>query len=113
MAPENATQVRARTPPGSSPDSYWRANLRIMAGLLVIWAAAGVGASILIADWLNRFTLPGTGFPLGFWFAHQGSILVFVLLILAYCVLMNRLDSRHAGTRVDRSVDADDNRPVS
>jgi putative solute:sodium symporter small subunit len=74
---------------------YWRSNLRIMAVLLGVWAIAGIGAGILAADYLNLLTLPGTGFPLGFWFAHQGSILVFVGLILAYCLLMNTLDRQH------------------
>ena len=74
---------------------YWRANIRIMAVLLGLWALAGLGAGILFADSLNAYRISGTGFPLGFWFAHQGSIIVFVLLILAYCLYMNRLDNRH------------------
>lgn len=74
---------------------YWRDNLRIMLGLLLLWALAGLGAGVLFADLLNTVSLPGTGFPLGFWFAHQGSILSFVVLILVYCLLMNRLDKRH------------------
>ena len=74
---------------------YWRANIRIMAVLLALWALAGLGAGILFADTLNAYRISGTGFPLGFWFAHQGSIIVFVLLILAYCLYMNRLDNRH------------------
>lgn len=74
---------------------YWRANIRIMAVLLGLWALAGLGAGILFADTLNAYRVSGTGFPLGFWFAHQGSIIVFVLLILAYCLYMNRLDNRH------------------
>jgi putative solute:sodium symporter small subunit len=74
---------------------YWRSNLRIMAVLLAVWFFAGLGCGVLWADWLNRFTLPGTAFPLGFWFAQQGSIVVFVLVILVYCVLMNRLDRKH------------------
>jgi putative solute:sodium symporter small subunit len=74
---------------------YWRSNLKIMAGLLVVWAAASFGCGILLADWLNQFRLPGTGFPLGFWFAQQGSIVVFVLCILVYCIAMNWLDRRH------------------
>lgn len=76
-------------------DRYWRSNVRIMAVLLVIWAGVSFGCGILFADWLNQFRLPGTGFPLGFWFAQQGSIVTFVLCILAYCLLMNRLDRRH------------------
>ena len=75
--------------------SYWRKNVMIMIVLLVIWAAAGLGCGVLWADWLNQFKLPGTGFKLGFWFAQQGSIIVFVLLILVYCVLLNRLDRKH------------------
>ncbi len=72
---------------------YWRHNVRIMAGLLVIWAAAGLGCGVLFADVLNQYRLGG--FPLGFWFAQQGSILVFVLLILIYATLLNRLDAQH------------------
>jgi putative solute:sodium symporter small subunit len=74
---------------------YWDSNLRIMLGLLAVWALTGLSAGILVADWLNQFSFPGTGFPLGFWFAHQGSILSFVVLILLYCLLMNRLDRKH------------------
>ena len=53
-----------------------------MAGLLALWAAVSFGAGILLADWLNQFRLPLTGFPLGFWFAQQGSIVTFVICIL-------------------------------
>lgn len=74
-------------------DSYWRRNVRIMAVLLAIWAVVGLGCGVLFADVLNQLRLGG--FPLGFWFAQQGSIIIFVLLILAYCVSMNRLDRRH------------------
>ena len=72
---------------------YWRSNLIIMAVLLTIWAVVGLGCGILFADWLNQFKLGG--FPLGFWFAQQGSIITFVILILIYCILLNRLDRRH------------------
>jgi putative solute:sodium symporter small subunit len=76
-------------------ESYWAKNVFVMVSLLIVWAVAGLGCGVLFADWLNNFTLPGTGFPLGFWFAHQGSIIIFVLLILTYCLTMNRLDNRH------------------
>lgn len=76
-------------------DRYWRSNVRIMLTLLLLWLLAGVVAGVLAADWLNQFRLPGTGIPLGFWFAQQGSIVAFVFLILAYCLLMNRLDRKH------------------
>ncbi|MCC6682498.1 MAG: DUF4212 domain-containing protein [Phycisphaeraceae bacterium] len=74
-------------------DRYWRANVRIMAGLLLIWATAGLGCGVLWAGWLNQWSIGGI--PLGFWFAQQGSIITFVLCILAYCLLLNRLDRRH------------------
>lgn len=74
---------------------YWRSNLRIMAGLLALWAFVSFGCGVLFVDALNRFTLPFTGFPLGFWFAQQGAIIAFVFCILIYCVAMNRLDRRH------------------
>jgi len=83
-----------------SLDRYWRWNLRVMAALLFLWAFVSFGCGILFADWLNQFHLPFTGFPLGFWFAQQGSIVVFVICILIYCLAMNRLDARHHEERV-------------
>ncbi len=77
-----------------SIDRYWRKNMLIMFLLLVIWAVVGLGCGVLLADWLNQFALGG--FPLGFWFAQQGSNIVFIFLILAYSVLLNRLDAQHA-----------------
>ena len=72
---------------------YWKKNVTIMAVLLLIWAVVGLGAGVLFADSLNAFHLGG--YPLGFWFAQQGSIIVFVILILVYAVMMNRLDKKH------------------
>ena len=72
---------------------YWRKNVRVMAACLVVWAIAGLGCGVLFADTLNRFSLGG--FPLGFWFAQQGSIVIFVLLILVYGLALNRLDAEH------------------
>ena len=77
---------------------YWHDNLRIIGMLLSLWAIVSLGCGILIADWLNQFYLPFTGFPLGFWFAQQGSIVLFVLCILFYCLAMERLDRRHHET---------------
>lgn len=71
---------------------YWRTNVRIMSVLLGVWAFVGLGCGILWADWLNQFRLGGV--PLGFWFAQQGSIATFVVIILIYALLMNRLDAR-------------------
>lgn len=60
--------------------------------LLAVWFLVSYGAGILFVDALNGVRIPGTGFPLGFWFAQQGSIYVFVALIFVYVALMNRLD---------------------
>ena len=76
-------------------DRYWIANMRIVAILILIWASVSLGCGVLLADYLNQFNLPGTGYPLGFWFAQQGSIITFVFLILIYCVLLNGLDAKH------------------
>ena len=72
---------------------YWRKNLRIMAWLLAIWAFVSYGLGIIFVNPLN--TIHMGGFPLGFWFAQQGSIYVFVLLILVYCKLMRKLDREY------------------
>ena len=69
---------------------YWKKNLRYLAILLVIWFAVSYGCGILFADQLNNYSLGG--FPLGFWFAQQGAIYTFVILIFVYVYLMNRLD---------------------
>lgn len=72
---------------------YWRHNLKYVAILLTIWAVVSLGCGVLFVDVLNRVRIPGTGFKLGFWFAQQGSIYVFCLIILVYVRLMNRLDA--------------------
>jgi putative solute:sodium symporter small subunit len=82
---------------------YWRRNILVMSALLGIWALAGLGCGILLADYLNQFRLFGTGYPLGFWFAQQGSIIVFVLVILAYCIIMNYLDKVHKKEREEET----------
>jgi putative solute:sodium symporter small subunit len=81
-----------RTPPGAAGAAYWRRNLQYLAVLLGIWFIVSFGAGILFAERLNALRIPGTGFPVGFWFAQQGSIYVFVILIFAYVWLMARLD---------------------
>ena len=71
---------------------YWRRNLRYVGILIVVWFTVSFGFGIILADSLNSVRLPGTNFPLGFWFAQQGSIYVFVVLIFVYVRLMNALD---------------------
>ncbi len=73
--------------------AYWRANLRILGILLSVWFGVSCGLAVLLVEPLNRFRV--AGFPVGFWFAQQGSIYVFIVLILAYAILMDRLDDRH------------------
>lgn len=69
---------------------YWKRNLSYLSILLVIWFVVSYGAGVMFADALNSVQLGG--FPLGFWFAQQGSIYVFVILIFVYVWLMNKLD---------------------
>lgn len=73
--------------------AYWRANLKIVAALLVIWAFVSYGLGILLRPYLSEFEIGGT--DLGFWFAQQGSIYVFVVLIFVYAFAMNRLDRQY------------------
>ncbi len=70
---------------------YWQANLKLIAGCLIVWFVASFGCGLLLAPWLNQFMLGG--FKLGFWFAQQGSILVFVLVLSYYARAMKRLDA--------------------
>ena len=74
-------------------NTYWRTNLRYLLVLLSIWFMVSYGAGILLADYLNKFSIGG--FKLGFWFAQQGAIYVFVILIFTYVYLMNRLERKH------------------
>ena len=73
--------------------AYWRANLRLMAWLLSIWFVVSYGCGILWVEALNTIRLGG--FQLGFWFAQQGSIYVFVVLIFVYVWRMNKLDRQY------------------
>lgn len=81
---------------------YWRRNLRLMAVLLTIWALVSFGAGILFVDALNEFSI--LGFPLGFWFAQQGSIIAFVVLIAIYVWRMDKLDAEYGITEYEEEV---------
>ena len=72
---------------------YWKENIRLLLILLSIWFLVSFGAGILWVEELNQIRLGG--FKLGFWFAQQGSIYVFVVLIFVYVKLMNRLDKKY------------------
>ena len=71
---------------------YWKTNLKYLSILLSIWFLVSFGFGILFVDFMNQFQIGG--FKLGFWFAQQGSIYVFVVLIFLYVFLMNRLDDK-------------------
>jgi putative solute:sodium symporter small subunit len=81
-------------------DYYWKANLKILICLLSIWFLVSFGFGILFSDWLDQFRIGG--FKLGFWFAQQGSIYVFIILIFTYVYLMNRLDKKFSKDREER-----------
>lgn len=72
---------------------YWATNVRIIVACLVIWALSSFGFGILLRPLLAGISVGGT--DLGFWFAQQGSILVFLALIFFYAWRMNRLDREH------------------
>ncbi|ANO51776.1 DUF4212 domain-containing protein [Woeseia oceani] len=73
--------------------AYWRANLKVLAGCMLVWFTCSFGLGILLVDQLNQITI--AGFPLGFWFAQQGSIYIFVALIFFYAWKMNQLDQKY------------------
>ena len=73
--------------------AYWKENIRYVLILLTIWFLVSYGAGILFKDALN--TIKIGGFKLGFWFAQQGSMYVFVILIFVYVRLMNKLDKKY------------------
>jgi putative solute:sodium symporter small subunit len=72
---------------------YWRANLKILIILLSIWFMVSFGFGIIFSDFLDQYKIGG--FKLGFWFAQQGSIYLFVVLIFIYVHLMNKLDKKY------------------
>lgn len=87
--------------------SYWRANLRLVAACLVIWFVVSYGFGILLVEPLNQFSF--FGFKLGFWFAQQGSIYVFLALIFWYAWRMNRLDRQYGVQEEDEDMGHDRN----
>ena len=80
-------------------EEYWRRNVRLVATLLSIWAFVAYVLGILLVEPLNNIEIGG--FPLGFWIAQQGSIVVFVLLILVYVLKMDRLDDEYGVSERD------------
>lgn len=77
----------------NNADAYWQANLRIIFVLLSVWFTVSFGFGIILVDVLN--TIKIGGYKLGFWFAQQGSIYTFVLLIFIYARLIAQLDKKY------------------
>lgn len=73
-------------------EKYWKINIKYVKILLTIWFSFSFLFGIILKDFLNEFSI--AGFKLGFWFAQQGSIYVFVILIFVYVKLMNNLDKK-------------------
>ena len=74
-------------------NTYWKSNLKIVLSFLTQWFLVSFGFGIIWSDALDNIQIGG--FKLGFWFAQQGSIFVFVILIFIYVFLLNRLDKKH------------------
>ncbi|VWX59907.1 DUF4212 domain-containing protein [Sphingorhabdus sp. 109] len=73
--------------------AYWAQNLRLLWTLMSIWFVVSFGAGILFRDFLDQFALGG--YPLGFWFAQQGAIYFFILLILFYSIRMKQIERQY------------------
>ncbi len=76
----------------TSDDAYWKANLSLIRNILIVWALVSFGFGILLRPLLSGIAVGGT--DLGFWFAQQGSILVFIILIFYYAFRMNAIDRK-------------------
>ena len=85
--------ARPESQEGAKQRGYWRDNLRLVGLCLGVWFVVSFGFGILLLDWLNQIQVGGFG--LGFWFAQQGSIYVFVALIFFYAWRMSKLDARY------------------
>lgn len=79
----------------TAPDTkgYWKATIRLTLMLLIIWFLVSFGAGILFRGFLDQFHIGGA--PLGFWFAQNGAIYVFLILIVVYCRQMTRLEKKY------------------
>lgn len=81
------------TKTGTKGKAYWYATLKLLGIILVVWAGVSLFLSIIFVDALNKVSLGG--YPLGFWFAQQGSIYVFIILIVVYIFFMGRIDNKY------------------
>ncbi|MEM9835935.1 MAG: DUF4212 domain-containing protein [Bacteroidota bacterium] len=91
--PVRTEEKSAREKAQELRSAYWKENLRYLVALLSVWFVVSYCCGILFVEQLNNYRIGGA--KLGFWFAQQGSIYVFVGLIFVYVYLMNRLDSKY------------------
>ncbi len=80
-------------PSNENQRAYWRSTVRLTVGLLAVWFIVSYGAGILFREALDAFTIGKA--PLGFWFAQNGSIYVFLALIIVYCIQMTKLEKKY------------------
>lgn len=96
--PQNAAEMEEQPFAGdgetnASENAYWHENIRLLIVLMSIWFACSFGAGILFRDFLDQFSLGG--YPLGFWFAQQGSIFIFIALIVTYVFRMKQIERKY------------------
>lgn len=87
------SNVEASEETSAAEGAYWRENIRLLVSLMTIWFVCSFGAGILFRDFLDQFMLGG--YPLGFWFAQQGSIYIFIALICFYVVRMKQIERKY------------------
>ena len=91
---EQPTQNDTETSETSEAEgAYWKENIRLLVSLMSIWFICSFGAGILFRDFLDQFMIGG--YPLGFWFAQQGSIYIFIGLIFYYVVKMRKIERKY------------------
>ena len=91
---ENSSDAPERDGETSANEqAYWSQNIRLLWTLMSIWFVVSFGAGILFRDFLDQFALGG--YPLGFWFAQQGAIYFFILLIFFYSVRMKQIERQY------------------
>ena len=90
---ENSGETAPVEETSETQGAYWRANIRLLVTLMVIWFVCSFGAGILFRDFLDQWSIGG--YPLGFWFAQQGSIYVFIALIFFYSWKIHRIEKRY------------------
>jgi len=73
--------------------AYWKENIKYLSILMFFWFFVSFGCGILFKEFLDQFQIGG--FPLGFWFAQQGSVYAFIIIIAAYIIIMNKLDKKY------------------